>query len=73
MFKKIFLFADEATGSFNIALYGNIFPQVLVSSLVEVLKKKIDLICFFFLLNPPCFQVSGNFETGNQKTHNNCT
>ena len=42
--------------SFEIALYRNVIPRVLVSSLVKVLKKKFDLICFFFP-TPPCSPV----------------
>ena len=38
---------------FQIAFYGNIISRLLVSSLVKVLKKKLNPIYFFLSLRPP--------------------
>jgi hypothetical protein len=49
-----FLITRQPRQLTNSSLFGRLFPQGLVSSPSEVVKKKIDLICLIFFLKPPC-------------------
>ena len=45
--------SDDGRDNVLFSLYRILFPRPLVSSLVGVVKKKIDPVCLIFFLAPP--------------------